>query len=255
MKTFGLKVKKKKRSNTLPRPVITMIKAKSALAHALHLAQLSSNLAESQRLQHEFDDLKAHIRDSIADVKLQRRYKLRSKTLKADPSRKKFWSFLKGQIKAAGKITAVNDITDQMVFNQDEIEEAILQHFEKIFKGQRVPVYSADTPSSQVELSIQELDQIIGQGDPTHIVQHDQYEEAVCSPYSFLELDRILSQLPSGKATGYDKIPNELLKHSSFTFKQYLLIFINRVLADGIVPEELNLGKCMLIFKVLYMTT
>ena len=252
MKTFGLKVKKRKPCNKLPRPVITLIKTKTSIAVDLHRAQLSSNPAEVQRLQQEFDSLKAQIRDSIADVKLQRRHRLRTKLLKADPSRKKFWSFLKSQIKAAGNISAVYDTANKLVFEQDEIEEAVLTHFGKIFNGQRVPVYPLGVPISQVDLAIQELDLIIGQRDPT--VKHDQYEEAVCSPYTFLELDRILNKLPSGKASGYDQIPNEMLTHSSFTFKQYLLIFLNKVLADGRIPEDLNLGKCILIFKVYYTT-
>ena len=37
---------------------------------------------------------------------------------------------------------------------------------------------------------------------------------------------------------------------TSFSFKQYLMTFLNKVLDDGAVPQELNLGKCMLIYKV-----
>ena len=46
------------------------------------------------------------------------------------------------------------------------------------------------------------------------------------------------------------RIPNELLKNGSYNFKQFLLVFLNRILEDGAVPEALNIGKCMLIFKV-----
>jgi hypothetical protein len=46
------------------------------------------------------------------------------------------------------------------------------------------------------------------------------------------------------------RIPNELLKNCSYNFKQFLLVFLNRILEDGAVPEALNIGKCMLIFKV-----
>ena len=48
------------------------------------------------------------------------------------------------------------------------------------------------------------------------------------------------------------RIPNELLKNGSYNFKQFLLVFLNRILEDGSVPEALNKGKCMLIFKVNY---
>ena len=50
----------------------------------------------------------------------------------------------------------------------------------------------------------------------------------------------------------YYRIPNELLKNGSYNFKQFLLVFLNRILEDGSVPEALNKGKCMLIFKVNY---
>ena len=46
------------------------------------------------------------------------------------------------------------------------------------------------------------------------------------------------------------RIPNKLLKNCSYNFKQFLLVFLNRILEDGAVPEALNIGKCMLIFKV-----
>ena len=72
----------------------------------------------------------------------------------------------------------------------------------------------------------------------------------MCAPYTFVELNDILGQLPSNKASGYDSIPNELLKNCSTRFKHYLLIFLNKILEDGIVPQNLNSGKCMLIHKV-----
>ena len=78
----------------------------------------------------------------------------------------------------------------------------------------------------------------------------DKFESQVCAPYSFLELTQILAGLKDRKSTGYDMIPNELLKHSSFKYRQYLLIFLNKIISDGGVPEQLNSGKCILIHKV-----
>ena len=40
------------------------------------------------------------------------------------------------------------------------------------------------------------------------------------------------------------------MKHGSTKFKEYLLVFLNKILEDGAVPEDLNIGKCVLIFKV-----
>ena len=46
------------------------------------------------------------------------------------------------------------------------------------------------------------------------------------------------------------RIPNELLKNSSSKFQQYLLEFLNKILKEGMVPEALNTGKCILVYKV-----
>ena len=248
LKSFGLKVKKIKRGQKLPTPVIKMIKDKNALARTLHHSRFSSTPLELNRLQHNLDSMKANIKDSITEFKLQRRHRLRSKLLRADPTRKKFWRFLKSQIKSAGNISAVYNNVGAMVFNQEEIEEAVLHHFGKIFLGKRIPVYPLELPSDQIELSILELDQILGQKTPCF--KPDQFEDKVCSPYTFLELEQTLGKLPLGKASGYDRIPNELLKNASFKFKQYLMIFLNKILENGVVPQNLNLGKCMLIYKV-----
>lgn len=134
-----------------------------------------------------------------------------------------------------------------MVFNQDEIEDAILAHFGTIFQGQRVPVYPTNTVD-QVELTILELEQLLCQTTPP--VEPDLFESNICSPYTFTDLDQTLQNLPNGKSSGYDCVPNEMLKNSSFHFKLYLQTILNRIIEDGEVPPDLNLGKCMLIYKV-----
>ena len=200
MDTFGLKVKKRKGGRKLPREIISKIKAKNALARSLHQARLRQTPHQLAQLQQELDILKAEIRDLVSNVRLQRRHRLRSRLLKADPSRKKFWRFLKSQINSAGSISGAYDKTGKMVFNQTEIEEAVMSHFADIFLGKRHPVFIDEALPDQVELSLLELDQILGQS--TASFQPSQFEEKVCSPYSFLELDHALKSLPSGKASG-----------------------------------------------------
>ena len=250
MKTFGLKVKKKKRGQKLPTAIIIKIKEKNRISQSLHSSRHLMTPQEVEQCQSQLDSMKEAIKDTIFDYKLHRRHRLRSKLLLADPTRKKFWRFLKGQIKSAGNITAVYDKTGKMVFDQHEIEEAVLHHFGTIFRGKRCPIFPLipNPIHHQVDLSILELEQILGQRIPS--LNCTQFEEKICSPYSLPELNRILQKLPSGKATGFDKIPNEMLKHASFSFQRYLMTFLNKVLEDGTVPQELNIGKCMLIYKV-----
>ena len=136
-----------------------------------------------------------------------------------------------------------------MVFRQDEIEEAVMDHFTEIFKGQRVPVFYPDEGPDQVDIAMAEIEQILSQS-PLNF-EEKQFESEVCSPFTIAELDQTLDSLPNGKAAGTDNIPNELLKHSNLKSRLYLQTFLNKIISDGEVPEDLNLGKCMLIFKVL----
>ena len=147
--------------------------------------------------------MKALIKDKLSSLKLRRRCHLRSKLLLADPTRKKFWRFLKGQIKTAGKITALKNNTGEMVFEQHQIVEVAMEHFANVFEGKRIPIYPLASPPDQIELALQEIDQILGHSQPQFEPTH--FEAKVCSPYSFVELDKILQKLPSGKACGYDR--------------------------------------------------
>ena len=246
-RNFGLKIKKKKKGKKLPKHLINKIKVKNELSRSLQHAHLRHQ--PTHALQDQINALKDDIRDTLSDLKLQRRHHIRSKTLRADPSRKKFWRFLKNQTKLAGNITGAYDVEGKMVFQQDDIEKAILDHFGKAFLGQRIPVYANQENNDHVSLSISDLENLIN-SDQLEIPE-DKFESQVCSPYTFIELERVLSRLPSGKSSGYDQIPNELLKNSSYSFKMYLYSFLNKILIDGKVPQELNIGKCMLIHKVI----
>ena len=248
-KSLGIKVKKRIRNKKIPKDILSKIRLKNELSCSLAQAHHTSDDHELARMKAALTDLKGEIKDMIINVKLKQRNHLRSRVLAADPTRRRFWRFLKHQSKAAGSITALKDTSDQMVFKQDEIEDCVIGHFEKIFQGKRCPVYPMDAPVSQVDLAIQEIDDILCQEAPQFAP--DYFEKKVCSPYSFSELDETLQNLPNNKAAGYDRIPNELLKNSSYKFKQYILAFLNKIMEEGAVPEALNVGKCVLIYKVL----
>ena len=135
-----------------------------------------------------------------------------------------------------------------MVFEQDEIEEAVLHHFSTIFQGTRVPVSPVPEEVDQVAMVIREIEQILD-SDLPHVGEN-KYEDQICSPFSFVELEQVLHDLPCNKSSGYDNISNEMLKNSSQTFRLYLQTFLNKIIADGEVPPDLNIGKCILVYKV-----
>ena len=97
-------------------------------------------------------------------------------------------------------------------------------------------------------MSIDEIDSVLG--SRSRSIDPERHQDRVCRPFSAHELDRTLEALIGGKASGHDDVPPEFLKNSTLKYRQYLLEFLNRVISDGIVPEVLYRGKCMLIFKV-----
>ena len=194
----------------------------------------------------QIEALRIEIRTNIADYKLQKRRKLRFNHLRTDPNRRKFWRFLKHQIKSASQITAALK-DDKIVFEQSEIEDTILDHFSKIFDGKRQASVLPPPERDPVQMAIDEIDQILDK----EYHESTKFESLVCAPYTMLELEQTLCKLPTGKASGYDGIPNELLMNTNFEFRKYLQIFLNRILETGKVPETLNAGKCYLIYKVM----
>ena len=247
-KTLSLKLKKKRLPKKLPRDLILRIREKNRVSKQAEEAA-KNDLDTAEALEAKLVEMKLNIKDTFVSMKLTRRFKLRNKLLLADPCRKKFWRFLKNQVKSAGSISGAYDRTGAMVFQQADIEEAIVDHFSGVFKGQRVPVYSSMEHMDMVSLAIQDIDNIL-LGSPRGF-EENEFEKEVCSPFTLAELSRTLASLPSEKASGYDQIPNELLKNSSEKFRQYILMFLNHIIEDGSVPEAMNLGKCMLIHKVL----
>ena len=139
-----------------------------------------------------------------------------------------------------------------MVFEQSELEDAVLANFSNIFEGSRVPIFSPEVGRSQEDITLLEIEQILS--GSTHTFKEDHFESKVCSPYTFIELEESLKSLPNGKAAGFDNISNEMLKNSSHLSRLYLQTCLNQIIADGAVPEDLNIGKCMLIFKVYSLT-
>ena len=135
-----------------------------------------------------------------------------------------------------------------MVFEQSEIEDVILGHFGTIFEGKRVPIYPPEEPADQISVTMKELEKILANPGPN--LNPDEFESKVCAPYTYTELVQTLNTLPNGKAAGFDNISNELLKNSNHDTRLYLQSFLNKIISDGEVPPDLNLGKCMLIHKV-----
>ena len=125
-KAFGLKTKgKRKQGMHLPKEILNKIHIKNHMARSLNLSRLNQPSLDTHIQEQELSSLKLEIKNSISDFKLKKRQRLRSKLLKADPSRKRFWRFLKNQIKAAGQISALYKVKDSIMFYLKEYTPTI----------------------------------------------------------------------------------------------------------------------------------
>ena len=248
IETFGLKKKLKRRKQQLPKHILDLIKTKNQFCRRLQEAYLVGDEALVHNYSKNIGVIKGEIKFQISGVKLKRRQRIRSKILRDDPCRRKFWSFIKNQMSAAGNITSCYTKENKVVFEQDEIENAVVDHFSDVFKGQRTPVHGATETASGKNIRTDELIKNILENKDN--VKEDKYESIMCEHMTMTELDSILLRMSNGKSSGVDQIPPEFLKNGGVLFKQYLLAFYNKIIDEGRVPAELNIGKCCLIWKV-----
>ena len=111
---FGLKVKRKKKGGIrLPKSVRTDIRSKEIVSSSLYLAYQQGDKDEIARLQAQLTKLKEKVSHGVSGMRLKRRSRLRAKLLADDPSKRKFWRFLRGQVKKVGQITALRDKVKQ----------------------------------------------------------------------------------------------------------------------------------------------
>ena len=59
----------------------------------------------------------------------------------------------------------------------------------------------------------------------------------------------VIKLLQNGKAAGVDKVRNELLKHAGDKVKRLLVHMFKNILMSGVVPENWNISKAILLLK------
>ena len=193
---IGFRLSKRKRGRRLPREMLLIIKQKNEAVKKRDI--LRKDVCDPRELEivnSEIDLLKKELKGQKLSFCAKKRSGLRSRLLLKDPNRKNFWRFIKGQMSVAGKITALNNASGQIVFEQNEIEDVVLGHFSKIFSGQPVPVSENDDVNDASE-----VDDTVDRR-----FESDHFESEICAPYSFTEFEQMLQNLSSEKASGQDR--------------------------------------------------
>ena len=89
-------------------------------------------------------------------------------------------------MKSSGSITGAYSKTGQMVFQQDEIEDAVLDHFSNIFIAKRYPVFTTIEHPDMIAVTLTDIDNLLAMR--INNIPEDKFEDLVCSEYTLAEL-------------------------------------------------------------------
>ena len=193
---FGVGVKKrKKRGRILPKPIVDLIHEKNDSVRVLRDPPPTMNRVQLDDISGKVSRMKFEVKEKLAGFRYRKKTKLRTRLLLSDPTRKKFWRFLKSQAMAAGTFTALRGADGGMVFEQPALEETVVGHFQKVFSGSRNPVFPPGEGYNEIK----------SDGNTECSTDPIKFEEQICCPYSFCELKDVLQALPNGKASGIDR--------------------------------------------------
>ena len=244
-----------KRRTKLPRRLVQLIRLERLLKRELR--GLRAETLRDPALQPVLDEvlrlLSLHsgsVADQLSLLSLARRRRVQTHLLRKDPTLRKFWQFIRSESLSSHRITAAYDSGGKVVFDVPQVHESVLSTWGEVFSGQRDPLFppGSTPPLSPDFTSIpSEVRKSLVAGLPEY--QPDFHEDVVCRPFTRVSLSSSLSQLKGGKSRGPDNLPAEVLKFHSPTLLTYLLIFYNNIFQVGLVPEMLNLMKCILLHK------
>ena len=102
-KNFGKPCKNKKRTCQLPPSIVKLLRRKKEITFDF----VKQRTPLPNEVNTELDALNRQIQDSISGFRIRKRNRFRSKALQDDPTRRKFWRFLRSQSKQSGVITAL----------------------------------------------------------------------------------------------------------------------------------------------------
>ena len=172
----------------IERAVVSLVKRKKSLEENLAKDYLHLAPHDIKARQDEINALNEENGRLVTQYRITQRTKIRRSLIMEDPTRRKFWGFLRKQIRRAGQITALRTDDGAMVFGQEEVEETVLNHFSNVFHGQRNPVEPDSTFVVDEVLAQEEIAGILAQEQIRN--PPNTFEEEVCAPYSFSELNK-----------------------------------------------------------------
>ena len=233
--------------------------SKSEFASSNSAAPCESVVVAAQAL----DDINAEVTEAMSVFAKKKRTPLvklcKTKTKRAIQT---FWSYVSRKVKKTTDISALqNKETGVLHSEPEEVATEVYKYLKDIFSGtdpeerEETEVQTEeDADAEEGEVNIEEEDE--DRGEQPKLKSKDSSRTVEGDPSGFLDKDfseeevrEILSSLGSGKAAGWDAIPNEALKEAPPGLLTKLTVLYNKVKNKGKVPSAWKRGRVVLVHK------
>ena len=200
-------------------------------------------------------------------------------------ARKKFWSFISSRQKSGGISALIDPVSGVLKCEPIEVKVLTETFLCKLFKGSFSPIPQEDNGSvlAEEEVTVHDCHQDHpyskpggfpgGAGVPLaapppysdhgysrnpspKLESVDNSRRVDTDPKGFLasdikleEVEVAVKELKTGKAVGWDKIPNEAIKNAGASFLLLLTILFNMIKDQCKLPKNWNVGRLVLVHK------
>ena len=243
------KSKSFKRRHWLPQNIVKHIKIRrlfqSRLVKEQRMHGNDSNYDEYiAKIQKLLKIQRNRVRTMLSEFRSKQTNRVRNRLQRENMTTEGFWKFLRQHSKATSNITASYTEEGSVVFDHKNVSGEVVKKWSSVFSGQTEPAFNdANLPELPVLDPSSPILKGLPQNSPT------KHEAFLCRPFTPQSLKDTLVKLKDNKSCGVDNIPSEILKYSDDYLQKYLLVFYNRIWEKGIVPEQLNTIKCILLHK------
>ena len=213
-----------------------------------------------------FLEQKKKVDDIFINLKMKDRSKIRAACSgKTRGARRNFWAAVSGKVKQSSDISSVLSNDGELKCGVDDICREVEDHLCTVFQG------STESFSQQLPQSSSHVDHPYCSSSRSGKVLTDHTYCKNRSPklprigvsddlakhpsnwlsrdFSLKEIKKIAAMLNSGKAQGWDKMPQEFIKFAPEPALKILTLLFNKIKNSGTFPVGWNCGRITLVHK------
>ena len=221
-------------------------------------------LAEAEEA---FIEQKRKVEDLFVNLRLKDRSKIRAACSgKTRGARRQFWAAVSGKVKQSSDISSVLSNDGVLKCGVDDICQEVEDHLCTVFQGS-TESFSQQLPS---QLTSHVDHPYCTSARPSAVLPDHTYcknrspklpkigvsEDLAKHPsnwlsrdFSLKEIKKIAAMLNSGKARGWDNVPQEFIKFAPEPALKILTLLFNKIKNSGIFPSGWNCGRITLVHK------